>query len=140
MLDISVPLMLFDFVLFLTLLVLLNRMLYKPLLKFMDDRDDTIANDLNVARSMSGTSGALHAEAEGILDDARSSASDIRQKAINDAKVLAESKAESKRAELDKKHISFMEGLESEKETLRNSLLSQMPLFKESLKAKFSKL
>ncbi|RLA77426.1 MAG: F0F1 ATP synthase subunit B' [Epsilonproteobacteria bacterium] len=140
MLDISVPLMLFDFVLFLTLLVLLNRMLYKPLLKHMDDRDDDIAQNLNKAKSMSGASEALHAEAKGILDEARSSASDIRQKAINDAKVLAESKAENKRAELDKKHISFMEGLESEKETLRNSLLSQMPLFKESLKAKFSKL
>ena len=55
-------------------------------------------------------------------------------------KIVAESKAENKRADLDKEHSSFMEKLESEKEALRNSLLSQMPLFKESLKAKFSKL
>jgi len=140
MLDISVPLMLFDLVLFLSLLVVLNRMLYKPLLKFMDDRDNSIANDLTAAKSLSGNSEALHAEAEGILDEARSRASEIRQKAIEEAKVVAESKAENKRAELDKEYASFMEKLESEKETLRNSLLSQMPLFKESLKAKFSKL
>jgi len=140
MLDISVPLMLFDLVLFLALLVVLNQMLYKPLLKFMDDRDNSIANDLNAAKSLSGNSEALHAEAEGILDEARSKASEIRQKAIEEAKIVAESKAENKRADLDKEHSSFMEKLESEKEALRNSLLSQMPLFKESLKAKFSKL
>ncbi|MEA3456945.1 MAG: F0F1 ATP synthase subunit B' [Campylobacterota bacterium] len=140
MLDISVPLMLFVFVLFLTLLVVLNRMLYKPLVKFMDDRDKSISNDLNAARSLSGNSEALHAEAEGILDKARSEASEIRQKAIDEARVLAESKAENKRTELDKEYVSFMEKLESEKEVLRNSLLSQMPLFKESLKAKFSKM
>ena len=86
MLDISVPLMLFDLVLFLALLVVLNQMLYKPLLKFMDDRDDSIANDLNAAKSLSGNSEALHAEAEGILDEARSKASEIRQKAIEEAK------------------------------------------------------
>ena len=140
MLDIHIPIMLFVLVLFLTLLVLLNRILYKPLLKFMDDRDHAISSDLEAARSLSGSSDALHAEAENILDEARSKASEIRQKAVDDAKVLAESRAESKREELGKAHLSFMEKLESEKETLRNSLLSQMPLFKESLKAKFSKL
>ena len=140
MLDISVPLMLFDLVLFLSLLVVLNRMLYKPLLKFMDDRDNSIANDLSAAKSLSGNSEALHAEAEGILDEARSKASEIRQKAVEEAKVVAESKAENKRAELNKEHVSFMDKLESERDALRNSLLSQMPLFKQSLKAKFSKL
>ncbi len=140
MLDISVPLMLFVFVLFLTLLVVLNRLLYKPMVKFMDDRDISIANDLKAARNMSGNSEALLTEAEGILDEARGKASEIRQRAIDEAKVLAESKADNKRTELDKEYASFMEKLESEKETLRNSLLSQMPLFKESLKAKFSKL
>jgi len=140
MLDIHVSLMLFVLVLFLALLVVLNRMLYKPLIKFMDDRDYAIANDLKAARNLSGNSEALLAEAEEILDEARSKASEIRQKSIDEAKALAESKAESKRAELDAEYNSFIENLQSEKETLRNSLLSQMPLFKESLKAKFSKL
>jgi F-type H+-transporting ATPase subunit b len=140
MLDIHVSLMLFVLVLFLTLLVVLNRMLYKPLIKFMDDRDKSIANDLNAARSLSGNSDALHAEAERNLDEARSKASEIRQKSIEEAKVLAESRADNKRIELDKEYSSFMENLQSEKESLRNSLLSQMPLFKESLKAKFSKM
>lgn len=140
MLDIHVSLMLFVLVLFLALLVVLNRMLYKPLVKFMDDRDEAIASDLKAARNLSGNSEALLAEAEEILEEARSKAAEIRQKSIDEAKALAESKIESKRAELDKEYASFIESLEGEKEALRNALLSQMPLFKESLKAKFSKL
>jgi F-type H+-transporting ATPase subunit b len=132
--------MLFVLALFLILLVVLNKILYKPLLKFMDDRDSSIAKDLESAKSLSGNSEALHNEADAILDDARAKAAAIRQKAIDEAKVLAESKAESKTSELNKEYASFMEKLDSEKETLRNALLSQMPLFKESLKAKFSKL
>jgi len=140
MLDIDLSLMLFVLALFLILLVVLNKILYKPLLKFMDDRDSSIAKDLESAKSLSGNSEALHNEADAILDDARAKATAIRQKAIDEAKVLAESKAESKTSELNKEYASFMEKLDSEKEVLRNTLLSQMPLFKESLKAKFSKL
>jgi F-type H+-transporting ATPase subunit b len=132
--------MLFVLVLFLALLVVLNRMLYVPLVKFMDDRDNAISSDLKAARNLSGSSEALQAEAEEILEEARRKATEIRQKSIDEAKALAESKTESKRAELDREYSSFIENLESEKEALRNSLLSQMPLFKESLKAKFSKL
>jgi len=140
MLDIHPSLMLFVLVLFLALLVLLNQMLYKPLIKFMDDRDESIANDLKAARNLSGNTQELNAQAKEILDDARTKAAEIRQKSIDEAKVLAESKAENKRAELDQEYAGFLEKLQKEKESLRNSLLSQMPLFKESLKAKFSKL
>ena len=140
MLDIHVSLMLFVLVLFLALLVVLNQILYKPLIKFMDDRDESIANDLNAARSLSGNSEELHAEAESNLEEARSKAAEIRQKAVEEAKALAESRAENRRAELDKEYSLFIEKLQSEKDSLRNSLLSQMPLFKESLKAKFNKL
>ena len=140
MLDIHVSLMLFVLVLFLALLVVLNQILYKPLIKFMDDRDESIASDLNAARSLSGNSEELHAEAENNLEEARSKAAEIRQKSVEEAKGLAESRAENRRAELDKEYSLFIEKLQSEKDSLRNSLLSQMPLFKESLKAKFSKL
>lgn len=106
----------------------------------MDDRDNSISKDLKAAKSLSGSSEALYAEAEEILSEAKSKAGVIRQKAIEESKILAESKAESKRADLDKEYLSFVENIESEKEQLKNSLISQVPLFKESIKAKFSKL
>jgi F-type H+-transporting ATPase subunit b len=132
--------MLFVLVLFLTLLVVLNRMLFQPLLKFMDDRDRTIAKDLEAAKGLSGNSDELNAKAEENLSNAKSEAAAIRQKAIEDEKTLAASKIETKQAELDKAYADFAEKLATEKESLKNELLSQMPLFKESLKAKFSKL
>jgi len=140
MLDIHVPLMLFVLVLFLTLLVVLNRMLFQPLLKFMDDRDRTIAKDLESAKGLSGNSDELNAKAEENISNAKSEAAAIRQKAIEEQKTLAASKVETKQSELDKAYADFTEKLALEKETLKNELLSQMPLFKESLKAKFSKL
>jgi F-type H+-transporting ATPase subunit b len=132
--------MLFVLVLFLTLLVVLNRMLFQPLLKFMDDRDRTIAKDLESAKGLSGNSDELNAKAEENISNAKSEAAAIRQKAIEEQKTLAASKVETKQSELDKAYADFTEKLALEKETLKNELLSQMPLFKESLKAKFSKL
>lgn len=140
MLDLHLPLMLFVLVLFLTLLVLLNNMLFKPLVKFMDDRDTSIAKDLEAAKGLSGNTDELNAKAEDILSNAKNEAATIRQKAIDDEKTLAASKVETKQNEIDNEYEGFVSKLASEKETLKNELLSQMPLFKESLKAKFSKL
>lgn len=140
MLDLHLPLMLFVLVLFLTLLVLLNTMLFKPLIKFMDDRDASIAKDLEAAKSFSSNTDELNAKADEIIADAKNEAAKIRQKAIDDEKTLAASKVETKQSEIDKEYEGFVEKLASEKENLKNELLSQMPLFKENLKAKFSKL
>ncbi|MEA1952896.1 MAG: F0F1 ATP synthase subunit B' [Campylobacterota bacterium] len=140
MLDIHLPLMLFVLALFLFLLVVLNKMLFQPLVSFMDDRDNSIAKDLEAAKGLSGNSDELNAKAEENISNAKNEAAAIRQKATDDEKLLAASKVETKQSELDKEYASFIEKLASDKENLKNSLLSQMPLFKESLKAKFSKL
>jgi len=82
----------------------------------------------------------INAKADEIISNAKNEAASIRQKATDDEKTLAASKVETKQSELDTEYSKFVEKLNSEKENLKNSLLSQMPLFKESLKAKFSKL
>jgi len=140
MLDIHLPLMLFVLVLFLTLLVLLNNMLFQPLLKFMDDRDNSIAKDLKAAKSLGGNTDELNAKADENISNAKNEAATIRQSAVDAEKTVAEQKVEAKQSELDKEYGKFVEKLSSEKENLKESLLTQMPLFKESLKAKFSEL
>lgn len=140
MLDIHLPLMLFVLALFLFLLVVLNTMLVQPLVKFMDDRDNSIAKDLEAAKGLSGNSDELNAKADGNISNAKNDAAAIRQKAIDDEKTLSASKVETRQRELDQEYVDFVEKLTKEKESLTNALLSQMPLFKESLKAKFSKL
>ncbi len=140
MLDIHLPLMLFVLVLFLFLLVVLNKMLVQPLVKFMDDRDNSIAKDLEAAKGLSGNSDELNAKADENISNAKNEAAVIRQKAVDDEKTLSASKVETRQSELDQEYVNFVEKLTKEKESLKNALLSQMPLFKESLKAKFSKL
>jgi F-type H+-transporting ATPase subunit b len=140
MLDLNPGLMLFVLVIFFALMVLLNQMLYKPLIKFMDDRDNSIADDLKSANEMSGSNNELNAKAEAILADAKAEANAVREKATNEAKALAESKIKSKTEELDGKYQSFLSELSKEKEELEKSLLEQMPLFKESLNNKMNSL
>jgi len=140
MLDIHLPLMLFVLVLFLTLLVVLNNMLFQPLLKFMDDRDASIAKDLKAAKSLSGNTDELNAKAEENISIAKNEAATIRQNAIDAQKADSAKKVETKQSELDKEYVKFVETLGAEKESLKKTLLSEMPLFKESLKAKFSEL
>ena len=140
MLDLNLGLMLFVLVIFLSLMVFLNKTLYEPLIEFMDIRDKTIANDLKNANEMSGSNDELNAKADAILADAKAEANAVREKAINEAKALAESKIESKTQELDKNYQSFVTELSKEKEELEKSLLAQMPLFKESLKTKMNSL
>ena len=106
----------------------------------MDDRDASIAKDLEAAKSVGGNVDELNAKADEMISNAKSEAASIRQKAIENEKTLAAGKIETKQRELETQYNTFVEKLNSEKEILKNTLLSQMPLFKESLKAKFSKL
>ncbi|MCH9739678.1 MAG: F0F1 ATP synthase subunit B' [Epsilonproteobacteria bacterium] len=140
MLDLNLGLMLFVLVIFFSLLILLNQMLYKPLLKFMDDRDNSIGEDLKNAKEMSGSNDELNAKADAVLADAKAEANAVREKAVNEAKALAESKIESKTKEIDTKYQSFLGELSQSKEELEKSLSEQLPLFKESLKTKMSNL
>jgi F-type H+-transporting ATPase subunit b len=140
MLDIHQPLMLFVLVVFLLLIYLLNKIAYKPLVEFMDRRDSSIAKDLEASKNLSSNSDELYMKSNEVINEAKSEAATIRQKAIDEAKNIAQSKLEVKQNELESSYNKFLDELGKEQRELKNSILSQLPLFKESLKAKFSKL
>ncbi|MGP1450744.1 MAG: FoF1 ATP synthase subunit B' [Wolinella sp.] len=139
-LSVNPLLMLLVFAVFLVSVYLLNKWLYKPLLTFMDSRSGAIKADLQNIQSNGSEVASLNAEAERVLAQARLEANSIREKAVEIARIAAEHKSAIKREELDKKRTEFMRGLEEESVVLRNSLLSQMPLYRESLKVKLSQL
>jgi F-type H+-transporting ATPase subunit b len=140
MLDLHLPLMLFVLVLFLVLLVVLNNMLFKPLITFMDDRKSSIDKDLEAAKNVNSNIDEINNQIDEILQHAKAKATSIKMKAIEDEKTVAVSRVETKQQELDTMYEKFLGELATSKENLKNELMSQMPLFKESLKAKFSKL
>ena len=140
MLDISPILLGVTLVVFLILIAVLNSWLYNPLLAYMNKRDADIKKDLQQVGSNDEEVSALIAKAEQIVMDAKLEAAALREKVIADAKELAQSKLEAKRAELASEYVEFEQSLAQEREELNGALLSQVPLFKEAIKAKFSQL
>ena len=140
MLDIN-PILLFStLVVFLFLIAVLNSWLYRPLLSFMQKRDEDIKNDLSKVGSNDAEIRDLLAKAQSIVDNAKLEAAALREKVIADAKELAESRIEAKKAALAKEYEEFESSLEQARVELKNELLGQVPMFKEALKLKFNQI
>jgi len=140
MLDLHLELMLTVLFVFFLLLFVLNKMLYVPLLDFMSDRDDSIANDLKSAKELTGNTDELNSQAADIIDDAKSQASAIREKVMQEAKEKAQSNIAAKQSELEKDYQTFIDKLSQDKEELKNALLNEMPTIKDGLKTKLATL
>ena len=140
MLDINPILLLATFVVFLSLIAVLNSWLYNPLFSFMSKRDEDIKRDLDKIGSNDDEIQALHTKAESIIMNAKLDAAALREKVVADAKELADSKLEAKRAELASEYLEFEKSLAKSKDELTTDLMSEVPLFKEAVKAKFSQI
>ena len=140
MLDINPLLLLSTLVVFLILIAVLNSWLYRPLLSFMQKRDEDIKRDLSKVGSNDSEIRELLAKAESIVMNAKLEAAALREKVIADAKELAESRTEAKKAALANEYAEFEKALEEQREELKRELLANVPGFKESLKLKFSQI
>jgi F-type H+-transporting ATPase subunit b len=106
----------------------------------MNKRDEDIKRDLDKVGSNDAEIAELNAKAESIVMNAKLESAALREKVIADAKELAESKLEAKRAELAQEYLEFEKSLASSKEALKNDLMKEIPVFKEAVKAKFSQI
>ena len=140
MLDINPILLLATFVVFLSLIAVLNSWLYNPLFSFMNKRDEDIKKDLEKVGSNDDEINELTSKAESIIMNAKLEAAALREKVIADAKELAESKLEAKRAELASEYLEFEQSLAKSKEQLTSDLMAQVPVFKKAVEAKFSQI
>ena len=140
MLDINPILLLATFVVFLSLIAVLNSWLYRPLFSYMDKRDEDIKKDLNKIGSNDDEIQALHSKAKAIVDKAKLDAAALREKVVADAKELAESKLEARRAELASEYAEFEKSLAKSRDELTTDLMSQVPVFKTAIEAKFSQI
>jgi len=140
MLDISPILLLSSGIIFLLVLARLNSCLYKPLFKHIDERETQIRTDIENAKNNGADVDGMLEEASHIIAQAKKEALSIREKARLDATEIAKHKLDSFKGQAEDKYNSFLASLEKEKVELENSLVSQMPLFKEGLKAKLSSI
>jgi len=140
MLDISPALLLVTVLVFLVLLIVLNKILYKPLLEFMGNRDESIKRDLENAGKNTSDVEAYFKESNQIILDAKAEAGKIREVALNEAKEISVKQIEQKKSELEEEYVSFLKDLDTEKIEFRNSLSAQMPIFRDSVKQKLSQI
>jgi len=138
MLDIIPALLLVTGTVFLVLLILLNKTLYRPLLEFIDNRNNSINRDLENAGKNASDVVAYYKEVETILSEGKMEAAKIREAALSEAKEKAAKRIEQKKSDLEVQSVVFFKALESEKDEFKNGLLAQMPLFKESVTAKLN--
>ncbi len=140
MLDINPILLLATFVVFLSLIAVLNSWLYNPLFSFMNKRDEDIKKDLGKIGNNDDEIQALHTKAQTIIMNAKLDAAALREKVVADAKELAESKLAARRAELANEYLEFEKSLSKSKDELTADLTSQVPQFSQAVKAKFSQI
>jgi len=140
MLDISPILLLSSGLVFLLVLARLNSCLYKPLFKHMDDRENQIKTDMENAKANGADVDGMLDEAKEIIAQAKKEAFSIREKARLEATEVAQDKLNAAKVKTEEKYNNFVQTLGEEKLSLENSLVSQLPLFKEGLKAKLSSI
>lgn len=140
MLDISLGLVLFVAALFLALIYLLNKMLYKPLLAFIDKREGSIRDDLAASDQNSDEIEAARSEANEKISIAKSEAAKIRDEALTAAKESASTKLEESKTALEKQYASFIEQLSRDKDALKKSISSNVSSYADGIQAKIKNI
>jgi len=138
MLDLHPNLIAITFVSFISLIYILNKLLYTPLLNFMDTRDLSIENDIKNASKNINDINNVQNEINDNLNEAKQEADKLKQEANKKAKEEQDKKLQALREELDSNYSQFTADLEKEKEKFRQDILSKSPILKEKFNQKFS--
>ena len=113
---VDVPKLLFQVINFLLLLYLLNRFLFKPVLKLLDERESRIKKGLEDAEAAARDRELAQAEREAALDEARKEAQAMIARAT---KIADDSRAEilaAAKAQAEKVTLRATEEITAEKE------------------------
>ena len=140
MLEIDVPLVVLTAIVFVILIAVLNPLLYKPMLKFIDERNASIKNDEENTSKNTSDLGLYEAQIEDIILKARSEANKIKQDALNLAKDEAAKEIEAKRAYLETDYADFIHALNVQKGELKSELASKLPQLQSVLSAKLASI
>ncbi len=140
MLDISLGMLIFVAVLFLGLVYLLNEMLYKPLLAFMDKREKSIRDDLAMADKNDDDIEKDLEDANAKISAAKVEASKIREDAMVKAKELASKALNEGKESFESKYASFVDKLSYEQIALKKSISSNLSSYQDAISTKIKNI
>lgn len=132
--DATLPLMAIQF---LTLALVLNAILYKPLTKAIDDRDDYIrTNQLDARERLSKAEqlakqyeqdlGAARRKSQTIIADAQAEAQKIASQKIAEAQKEAQAQREQAAQEIEQQKQQAMDSLEQQVDALSRQILEKL--------------
>lgn len=140
MLEIDPKLLGITVVVFLVMIYLLNVILYKPILSFVDSRNESIANEEKELLKYGNDTKKYEEECAAILASARDEVSKLKAAAIQSANEASKSKIDAERARLEADYKEFEAGLKIEQEALKVALSDNLPIIKTEIKSVLSKL
>ncbi len=140
MLDISALLVAFMIVLFLVLIKVLNDMMYKPLMDFMQKRDQSIADDISAINSNDSEIVELEKKANETIAKAKAEANEIKSSMINKVKDELSKKLEAKKEALESELATFIENLNKKREALKSELSANKTEYKSAIEAKIKNI
>ena len=138
--EINWHLMALEFLVFMVTLYLLNIWLFRPLLNFMQKRDESIYQDLQEITDSANEVEQIEREIVQILDQARKEARSMIEKAQSDARALYESKMAKYRADNQNKIDEFLRDLNLQKAELKAQVLADKSSLQGALKAKIGQI
>lgn len=137
--SITIPdpyLMLLIFVVFLITMFLLNSWLFRPLLAFMDERENSLRKDMDTAAGDNDEVREIQAKIQALFADAKMQAGKIIEEATESAKAEYDSKMAKIASEIQGKTDRFRAELEEQKIQARQELLADLSGFEVALKDK----
>lgn len=140
MLDINLGLLLFVAVLFLALVYILDKMLYRPLLTFMDQRDETIAKDLATTKALGSEAEEALQQAHDTIAKAKAEAMEIRETAREKAKTKAASMVAAVEEEIQVQYETFTQKLAEERSALKQSIEANLPKYQDAIQNKLKQI
>ncbi|TXE85843.1 F0F1 ATP synthase subunit B' [Campylobacter volucris] len=138
--DVHFSIMIATGVIFLLMIVILNSILYKPLIAFMDSRDLEIKSNEEKMKKNSDDVSNVEFELEKIHNQTRDEINQIKQKAIEEAKLKQEKEITNKKKEIEEQMGVFLKSLKEKEKELKEEMRLKMPEFKQSFQNSLSKI
>ncbi len=121
------------FVVFVLLLWAMNVWVYRPLLAFMDNRQAEIKDSLAKIKMDNTQSVEIRHQIDALLKEAAEKRREMIVEAIQKAAESYDAVIKQKENELNQEFEAFTKQLQNEKQTLKEQLQAQMPVFENEL-------
>lgn len=139
MLDGDIQTMLYTVFLFIIFTFVMNKVLYKPLMRFMEQRDEMVQNDEDFIKSSTNVINECEVEIRSILDKARAESYQIRQELSEKYKNKYNEAIFIEKGKLDKDFSDFLSKLEDDRVEFESKLMSDIESYRQSFRESVNK-